>query len=111
MTIPSWETIKCECGSDQFMEVKRIKLHPSQGMSYEPAGVKCEGCGISADMAYMTRRYEIEKKKRELAVAQDELKEFEGTEEPAHAAKPTGEVPGKDDKKRRENQTSFPQGN
>lgn len=111
MSLPTWDIMKCECGGNQFLEVKRLRIHPTQGISYEPAGVKCEGCGLTADMAYMTRRFAIEQKKRELASAQEELKEIQGTEEPVNATRPTGEIPGKDNKKRREDQIGFPQGN
>ena len=107
MNLPNWEILKCECGSEQFLEVKRLKVHPTQGISMEPAGVKCEACGLTADMAYMTRRWEIERKKREIETAKAELKEYEGTiskEEPQNAVESAGQVQGKNDRKRKEDQ-------
>lgn len=86
MSIPIWEKVLCDCGSEQFLEIKRIKAHPSQGVSTEPAGLQCAACHLIADFDYFKRRIDILRKKQELEEAQQSLDSLQQEKAPPKQA-------------------------
>ena len=85
MTLPQWEHLKCECGSDEFMEVKYINHHPTGGTSYQLARVKCAKCNSTLDIRKLVERLEFNRKKDELDRMQKEI-DLEGGNDATIAA-------------------------
>lgn len=66
--IAQWETLRCDCKSDLFTPIVRLKYKSDGGgTTTEPAGHKCAACGAVVDNAYMIRLIEIDKKRKEAA--------------------------------------------
>lgn len=75
-----YERLKCECGSEEFLEKTYLKWKAGSGLVKEPAGQICARCKRVALTSSMIKEIEIHELDRKI----EELKE-----EKANAA-PTG---------------------
>ena len=91
MSLPQHEQVRCECGGNQFVELKRLRIHPSQGPSTEPAGYFCPSCNVIADVDFFKRKLELERARTELKAKEQELEEI--NKEKDSDAKPSSQIP------------------
>lgn len=86
MSMEGFTTLKCECGSDIFVDAIRIQYHPNSGTTNKPAGKMCVACHLYADMEYLISRVKVEKKRAEIKEAEEEVKNLQQTQSKAPGA-------------------------
>lgn len=68
-----WQTITCDCGSDRFIVVTKLKVKDQAGLVPEPHGWECQSCRQHADVNYLIQRARMRMKKAELASLEAEI--------------------------------------
>ena len=71
--IRDWTTLKCECGSEQFLAVMHLRFKEGGGTTPQPSGYMCAQCHTIADAAYLIGRVTLARKRREVAELQEEI--------------------------------------
>lgn len=68
-----WKNLKCECGSEQFIQMIHLRFHPTGGSTQGPGGEKCGLCGKVVNRVDLLNRAKLEQKKAELKALQEEV--------------------------------------
>ncbi len=67
-----YERLKCECGSDEFIEKTYLKWKAGAGLVKEPAGQLCARCKRNALTSSMIKELEIHDLDRKIQQLQEE---------------------------------------
>jgi hypothetical protein len=70
---PGWATLKCSCGSSEFLHKITLRWREGSGTTEAPAGYRCRQCDGDVDPASLIRIAQVSAKRAELAALQEEL--------------------------------------
>lgn len=68
-----WKNLKCDCGSEQFIQMITLRIHPTGGSTQGPGGEKCGLCGKVVNRMDLLNKAKLEQKKAELKALQEEV--------------------------------------
>lgn len=68
-----WESLTCVCGSEAFVKLYMLRRHTQGGLSEEPSGLRCAGCGKKADTAILWQQMQRRKLEMQLAEMQEQI--------------------------------------
>ena len=69
----TWNRVTCDCGSDLLGKLVHLATKEGGGLVEEPAGYECQHCRQHMDVAYLIKRAEVRRKKREVAALEEEI--------------------------------------
>lgn len=76
-----WTRLKCDsCGSIYFQKKFYLITRAGGGTTEEQCGYVCRQCNADVDMGKMIQRLDLERKKAELKILQDQVGDAEGKE-------------------------------
>lgn len=67
-----YQRLKCECGSDEFVEKCYLKWKKGSGLVKEPCGQKCARCNRNVLSSSMIKEVEIHELDRQIQQLQEE---------------------------------------